>query len=250
MRGSTITIPDGGLRISIDEDGSLKPEITQLQASIQVWTSWLSVAFTRLDDTRLARKRLTEATAHNDDMAESAALDEEFQGSLQTISAAVFALDAFYGAIHTMISLSQSEKDARQQNNAGRAVWVADAVLRASRIPNEAAKTVARNIRMAYKLRDGAVHPRFLAEEYGVHPGLNQAVPRYYIDYTLETSTAILSAMIEAIMWVTDHPKPRNTAVTAHASNASLLLHEIVDKFLTYAEGGPFAGKHLGKETA
>jgi hypothetical protein len=166
MRGSTLTIPEGALRIGISEDGSLKPEITRFQASVQTWTSWLVIAFARLGDTRAARKRLTEAITNADDTAENAALEEEFQGSLQTISAAVFALDAFYGVIHTMISLDKSEKDARQQNNTARAAWVADAILRASSMPNKTGKTVAKNIRTAYRLRDGAVHPRFLAEEY------------------------------------------------------------------------------------
>jgi hypothetical protein len=111
-------------------------------------------------------------------------LDEEFQGSLQTISAAVFALDAFYGVIHTMITLQEWEIKARQQRGTGRATWVADAIGRASRMPNRARKAVAKNIHTAYKLRDGAVHPHFRAEEYGIHSGLNQAVPKYYIDYT------------------------------------------------------------------
>jgi hypothetical protein len=144
MRGSTLTIPEGALRISISEDGSVKSEITHFQASIQTWTSWLVSAFARLGDTRAARKRLTEAITNTDDTAENMALEEEFQGSLQAISAAVFALDAFYGVIHTMIPLDKSEKDARQQNNTARAAWVADAVLRASRMPNQVEKQYPR----------------------------------------------------------------------------------------------------------
>jgi hypothetical protein len=189
---------------------------------------------------------MIEATTNNDDTAESAALDEEFQGSLQTISAAVFALDAFYGVIHTMITLQESEKKARQQKGTGRATWVADAIGRASRMPNRVRKAVARNIHTAYKLRGGAVHPHFRAEEYGIHPGLNQAVPKYYIDYTLETSSAILAAAVEAIMWVADHPQPRNATVTAYAPTASALLHEIVDELLTYEPDGPFGPRRSG----
>jgi hypothetical protein len=92
--------------------------------------------------------------------------------------------------------------------------------------------------------------PRFLAEEHGVHPGLNQLVPKYYIDYTLETSTAILAAIVEAIMWVTDRPRLRNAALTAYASNASTMLHEIVDKFLTYTTDGPFSNQKPSTGTA
>lgn len=236
------------MQISLDKDGRPKLEFAQIQASIQTWTSWLVIAFARLDDTKLARKRMTEATAGGNDTAESAALDEEFQGALQTISAAVFALDAFYGVIHTLITLDELVKRARQQNGAGRATWVADAICRAARMPNKAKSAVAKNIHKVYRLRDGAVHPRFVAEEYGTHPGLNQAVPKYYTDYTLDTSSRILAAVVEAIMWVTDHPQTRNAAVSAYASGASSLLHEIVDEFLTYETDGPFSSKQSKEE--
>jgi len=240
MRGSTLAIPDGALRISMGEDRSLKAEITEFRAAIQVWTSWLVIAFARLEDTRAARGRLQEATANSDDTAESLALDEEFQGSLQTISAAVFALDAFYGVIRSMITLDEAERDARKQNNTTRPAWIADAVIRGSRVPNKAAKAVAKNIHLIYKLRDGAVHPRFVAEEFGIHPGLNQRVPKYYIDYALESSEGVVAAAVEAIMWVTDRPKLRNAAISGYAPAASALLHEIVDKFLSYKAEGPF----------
>ena len=68
----------------------------------------------------------------------------------------------------------------------------------------------------------------------------HQAVPKYYMDYTLETSSGIVSAVVEAIMYVTDRPQIRNTTVAAYAKTASALLHEIVDEFLTYSPDGPF----------
>jgi hypothetical protein len=63
----------------------------------------------------VARERLAQATDNSDDAAESVALDEEFQGALQTISAAVFSLDAFYGVIQTMVTLDESDKKARRK---------------------------------------------------------------------------------------------------------------------------------------
>jgi hypothetical protein len=50
-------------------------------------------------------------------------------------------------------------------------------------------------------------------------------------------------------MWVTDRPKPRNATVTAYAPSASTLLHEIADKFLTYATDGPFTSQQSDKRT-
>ncbi len=242
IRGSLLTVPSGGLEVSLDEKGSPKFQM-KLQVSIQVWVNWLVIAFARRGDTEIARNRMNEATASADDAAESTALNEEFHGALQTISAAVFALDAFYGIISTKITIDEKEKEARRRKKTGRAAWVTDAICRASRIPNEKKKTLINNIRVAYQLRDDAVHPYFKAEDQGIHPGLNQPVPKYYIDYTLETCTNILLAVVEAIMFVTDRPQTKNPEIVAYSSSVSSLLHEIVDEFLTYDVSGPFSSR-------
>lgn len=237
-----LTVPSGGLEMTFAKKGSLSFQM-KLKVSIQVWVNWLDIAFARRDDTESARKRMNEATANADDAAESAALNEEFHGALQTISAAVFALDAFYGLISTMITIDEREKDARRRNNTGRASWVADVICRASKIPNDKKKTLIKNIHVAYDLRDGAVHPDFKPEDQGIHPGLNQLVPKYYIDYTLENSTNILLAAVEAIMFVADRPQAKNPEIAAFSSTASSLLHEIVDGRLTYEDSGLFSSK-------
>jgi len=238
-RGSTFVIPAGALRISLDDDGTPAVEVTSVQAAVQTWPDWLSIALARLGDVRAARRRLIGAVAAADGAAESEALAEEFQASLQTIAAAVFALDAFYGVICHMINVPKADKLARRQRRAGRAVWVADAIGRASRTPNDVRKTMTESVRTAYQLRDDAVHPHFVAEPYAVHPGLNQAVPQLYAHYTLELSHGAVAWAAEAIMWVVDHPQPRNATVCAFATGASDLLHGVVDEHLTYDPGAP-----------
>jgi len=153
---------------------------------------------------------------------------------LQAIAAAVFGLDAFYGVIREMVNISEAESDGRQRRRAGRAVWVADAIGRASRMPNDVRKAMTESIHTAYALRDGAVHPPFQVEPYAIHQGLNQLVPHFYGQYTLESSQGTVNWAIEAIMWVVDHPQPRNPAVSAYAPGASDLLHAVVDEYFIY----------------
>jgi len=70
--------------------------------------------------------------------AEASLLIEEYQAGLQAISSAVFSLDAMYGVISRMIDVPEAEIARRKQKNDGRAVWVADAIIRASaRMPND-----------------------------------------------------------------------------------------------------------------
>jgi hypothetical protein len=70
-------------------------------------------------------------------------LIEEYQAGMQAISSAVFAVDALYGVIAGMITVPEAEIARRKQRNDGRAVWVADAIIRASaRMPNDVRKAV------------------------------------------------------------------------------------------------------------
>jgi hypothetical protein len=177
---------------------------------------------------------MIEATAAGDDAAESGVLTEEFRASLQAIAAAVFGLDAFYAVICEMVKIPEAVKDAWRRRRVGRAVWVADTIGRASRMPNDVRKAMTESVHTAYRLRDAAVHPPFVVRPYAIHPGLNQAVPELYSHYTLELSKGVVSWAAEAIMWVVDRPQPRNAAVCAYAIGASDLLHEVVDQHLTY----------------
>jgi hypothetical protein len=234
-RGATFIIPAGALQIIVDDEGGRSMEVKHVEAAVQTWPDWLEIAFARFADVRDARRRLLEARGSG--TAEGAALADEFQAALQTISAAVFALDAFYGVISGMVPLSDAVKEARRRSRAGRAVWVADAIGRAARMPNEVRKLMTKSVHTAYVLRNGAVHPRHSAEPYAVHLGLNQAVPHFYARYALETSHGAVGWATEAIMWVVDRPQPRNRAVNDFAGNASDLLHGVVDKHLTARPG-------------
>lgn len=165
-------------------------EVSAGPGSVQTWPNWLAIAFDRLREDNGARQRMTAATTVGGDQAVAYALIEEYQACLQAISAAVFALDAFYGVISGMGTVPETEKAKRIQRKDGRAVWVADAIIRASaRMPNEVRKAVTENIHRAYKARDLAVHPPHVPEQLVVHPQLNNAqVPKRYIDYSFETS--------------------------------------------------------------
>jgi len=105
---------------------------------LQTWPNWLAIAFSRLQEANSARERLTAATASGVGEAEASLLIEEYQAGLQAISSAVFSLDAMYGVISRMIDVPEAEIARRKQKNDGRAVWVADAIIRASaRMPND-----------------------------------------------------------------------------------------------------------------
>ena len=233
LSASRVTDQDGVLRLQINVDGGL----------VQTWPNWLAIAFDRLQEANGAWQRLKAATASGVGEAEASVLIEEYQAGLQAISSAVFSLDAFYGVISRMITVPEAEIAGRKRRNDGRAVWVADAIIRASaRMPNDVRKTVAKSIHRAYRARDLAVHPPHIQEPFALHPHLhNTRVPKRWIDYNFEASMEIVRWVAEAMIWVIDHPQPRNRILTTWAVTASWMLHRIVDPFMNADPSSPLA---------
>jgi hypothetical protein len=151
-----IIMPTGGaVNLSASrvqgKDGSVRLQVSADHGLVQTWPNWLAISFDSLQVAERACRRLPEVALGGGDVTPTAALlVEEYQASLQTISAAVFALDAFYGVISRMVTISEQEKMARQASNDGRAVWVADAIFRASAgMPNGTRQALKRGIHRA-----------------------------------------------------------------------------------------------------
>ena len=238
--GGAVTLSVSRVR---DQDGVLGLEVNVDGGLVQTWPNWLAIAFDRLQEANDARQRLTVTAASGVGEAETSALIEEYQAGMQAISSAVFAVDALYGVIAGMITVPEAEIPRRKQRNDGRAVWVADAIIRASaRMPNDVRKAVTQSIHKAYSARDLAVHPPHVQEPYALHPQLlNTRVPKRWIDYNFETSMELARRVVEAMIWVIDHPQPRNRALTAWATIASGMLHRIVDPFMNADPSSPLA---------
>jgi hypothetical protein len=226
-----------------EQDGVRRLQVDIVGGLVQTWPNWLAIAFDRLQEANGARQRLMAATAGGTGDAEASALIEEYQAGMQAISSAVFALDALYGVIAGMINIPEPEIARRKQRNDGRAVWVADAIIRTSkRMPNDVRKAMTESVHKAYRARDLAVHPPHIQEPYILHPQLqNTRVPKRWIDYNFESSMELARWIVEAMMWVIDHPQARNHALTVWAATASGMLHRIVDPFTNADPSSPLA---------
>jgi hypothetical protein len=233
LRATRVRDQDGILKLQVNVDGGL----------VQTWPNWLAIAFDRLQEAFGARERLLRASASGESEAEANAVVAEYQAGLQAISSAVFALDALYGVIAHMIIIPKVEVEARKLKDEGRAVAVADAILRASaRMPNEARKLVAKNIHSVYKARDLAVHPAYVQEPFTFHPQLDGTkVPQRWIDYNFEASMEVVRCVVGAMTWAIDHPQPLNPALVAWAKIATTMLHRIIDPFVNADPSSPLA---------
>lgn len=237
-RGSTLMIPAGGLVISIGENGLPTMDVQEFRLASSTWLDWLHIALERADDVKAARKALTKAVTSGDEAAENDALERELRTSLQVVTAAVSGLEGFYGLIEPHIEISAEERAARRRKRTGRAIWVADGIFRAARIPGGMRSVLRKNLISTYKARNLAVHPEDAPRLPVIHPVLRQMVPSYLATFTWETSAGVIATCVEAILWVLDRPRPSKGTIFELSESASALVHELADPRLTFQAGG------------
>jgi hypothetical protein len=80
------------------EDGEMKSDLT-VHVHFDVVPTWLELARRHLADAKLRQVERIAAWAATDEQAKAAALEREFEASMQATMAAVIAMDAFYAAI-------------------------------------------------------------------------------------------------------------------------------------------------------
>ncbi len=98
LRMSNITINLG--------TGEIEPVMVHVR--LDTWNHWLYVIREMLDKAGGALTRVFAASSSNDDNALGIALEEEFRYGMLAISAAAFALDAFYASVSERHGLPSS----------------------------------------------------------------------------------------------------------------------------------------------
>lgn len=166
MEQSALRIPEGGLEVSIGEDGKPSAHLRKIEVSLDVWPYWLDIAIDNAIVAREARAELQTAATEGRDADKGPHLVDECKASMIACSAGAFALDAFYESVREQ--LPELEALVRQWNDARtpRHRRILETIRRIAPFSNEETKQLRRSIGELFRFRAWAVHPpawRFVA---------------------------------------------------------------------------------------
>ena len=130
-KGMTLTIPAGGLTLSIDDDGQLKGSSLTLHLQYDVCPTWLELAARHLADAEQRRLARIAAWQSDDADARAATLEREFESSMQAMMAAAIALDSFYLALRDKTSIPKETIQTWREKRTARYKQVAEVLQRA-----------------------------------------------------------------------------------------------------------------------
>jgi hypothetical protein len=192
-------VPPGGARAT---GGVVTAKIAS-----HFWVSWTDVAIEHARMAGKARQRAVEAPDGSPAMGK--AFDGELKAALVAITAAAFAVDAWFGAVKPMIPLPPHLLAAWTKSGArpSRAARVSE-TLNAGFAVGPVAARWGRQLKWLYALRDGAVHHDSLFVEAAPHPSGKSNVSRENAVYTAEASVAAADLALQIVTRCIGSPRP------------------------------------------
>jgi hypothetical protein len=117
----------------------------------------------------LAGEEETEAVVNE----KARTLEREFESSMRAIMAAAIALDAFYAVLQPHVGPEPKLLEKWRKKRTARYSQVTEVVRRAFNLKRNGTKTLRKNLKQIYRLRDLAVHPPGNIQAAILHPELN-----------------------------------------------------------------------------
>lgn len=210
-RGMTWGTP--GVVISLDEAGKSVGGSMAIQVHFDVGPTWLQIALHHLEDAKVKQLERVEAWKGTDQKAKAAALEGEFETSMQAIMVAAIAIDAFYAVVQTKTKLPAhliTSWRAKKTKKTARYAQICEVLRLAFSLRPQATRVLRQNLRAIYKLRDKAIHPTGKLEAPVLHPELQVRVEWRFSDFRFENAYLVVRETLNMLCELVTSGKPQN----------------------------------------
>jgi hypothetical protein len=216
-KGMNVSVPVGGLQISMGPSGGLQGSV-RLQLHFDVVPSWTALALKHLADAhndKLARQQAWNASVEDD---KGHTLEREFQSSMQAIMASAIALDAFYAALQDKVKIDQTLRDKWRANRTARYAQIAEVIRMAFELKPKGSAAMRNYLKETYRLRDLAVHPSADLKDPILHPELGVGVEWRFFYFRFDRALLVVRGAVETIHELVTTGTPANGSIKNYAA--------------------------------
>jgi hypothetical protein len=222
-KGMAVGVPN--LTITMDEDGALKTDLT-IHVRFDVGPTWLELARKHAVDAKARHAECIEAWSGTDEPAKAAALEREFEASMQAIMAAAIAFDALYDAVRKISAIPQTLVGQWKANKTARYKQIAETLKIAFGLNGKQLEALRGSLQQLYKLRDLAVHPSGELDAPILHPELHVGVEWRFAYFRSFNAQVLVTDAIQNFSDLVNVGKPKNAAVQGYADGLNARLEE------------------------
>lgn len=230
--GMTMSIPEGGLKISVGNDGKVSASSCNFIVGLDVTHHWLTIALDHLLDCEAAASELLPRWKSGEDGEQiGALLEQEFFHGMQAISASAFAIDAFYGSVISCIAIPPDLLGAWKRNKTSRSNQICEVLRRGFRIGPKSSKQMREVLKQIFSFRDKAVHPNNTLSEPIWHPTLEVGMEWRFVVFRVENARNALAFALTVLSQITRRPKPENKKLVAYSTGAAKRIDPTLERY-------------------
>jgi hypothetical protein len=204
MAGSDLQLPAGSIKITLDENGVPQMAPVTPHFRTDMWPYWLLESVEAGKLAIASAGHLAEAGNADplDDAALDLALSAELRSTMRAITAAAFAVDAFYSSVKARAGEHPSAKVWREKRTA-RHTQVFETIRYHLKGKDPGAAEMRSRIVQLFRLRDWAVHPGSRFREAVLRPDIDVGVDWHFSTFRAEnaaTAVAMTTSMLDVMV--------------------------------------------------
>jgi hypothetical protein len=211
MRGQTLSM--SSFEITLQDDGTITSTSPTLSTITHMEAYWLEAA---IDHAREAERlsHFTDSAFHNDDPDQKCStLNRELISSMQAISCAAFAIDAFFASLLQVQPTAESTKAAWRKNRTKRSRQIYETIRRAFQIGPESSVKIREFLDQLTDARDRAVHPPSNSKIAVNHGRLPVAVDPAFNVFRARNALVAVGQTVDLIESATRSAKAKNAKI-------------------------------------
>jgi hypothetical protein len=225
MQGQRLGI--SSFTISIDDKGELSSPGPTLSTAIEMAPYWLEVAMEHAKAAQRLVSRTNEAWKTDDPSRQTVALNAEFKAAFQAMTAAAFAIDAFYATVKEVAPVPEATLKAWNKNRTRRSRRVFETIRRNFPMTVQSQASLKQFLDQLFSFRDQAVHPTPQTKEAKKHPRLPVSLDEMFCKFRARNAWVSVGVTIEMIESLVNSPKIRSSALQERLEPLKVLIDPI-----------------------
>lgn len=212
-------------------DGSVQGSPVEVSLSVDMYVYWLEIAFGHLLIAEEAHAELLAVWDTNDPDLTGPPLEREFSSSMQCLTAAVVAIDAFYAVARDHIPVAPDEVEAWRRNRTSRPRVIAEVLRRGFLMGPKTFAKVRSSLVQAFEWRDWAVHPPAGYNKPVRYDELHVGTEWRFVAYRCANAKAVLGLALSLVAQLLERPRPEHAALAEHCQGMVAVMAPLVEKW-------------------
>jgi hypothetical protein len=242
-RSLRVAIPPGGFSISINDQGEIASKV-DIHVSLDVSDHWLWIAMHHVDEGNVAKANLELVWPSGDDSQAIPLLENEFVHGMQSVAAAAFALDAFYGQVKECAPVPKDVTEAWNNNRTSRHARLAESFRRAFDMGPKSAAQLRTALAVVFALRGLTVHPPATIAAAVWHPRLEVGMEWRFVRFRVEEAQGAAGFALSLLWQLAHRPKAKFVSLVDYCRGAIIrfdpILKEWESKYGQLFDHAPF----------